>query len=166
MGVFDHVVEQVEGGMVIGKDTAYGRELYKWEQDGRPGHRPQRKYEPYPKMLYKAGRDGSSGVVEAALMKTVHDEAERDRAFAEGFRESPDEAVKEFEKWDDLMAEEAARRAYRDQGMSAKAKAEVERAEANSGIDMLPSIPETPVRKRVGWPKGKPRRPKADPPAA
>lgn len=99
-----------------------------------------------------------------SCQRTVNDDRERERARNEGWRDTPQEAVEFREALDKAIGDAAAERNYRDKSMSEKALAESAAAEAEH-FGHLPEIPEKPVVKaHKGWPKGKPRGPKASAP--
>ena len=128
-------------------------------------------YEEYPRMLYKA-QPTRTGKVECMLpppdpmgyetqpeydravrdveqfnkrcQLVVNDESQFRRAFTDGWRTSIADALSQYEQQQREIGDEAARRAFRDQRLSAKAQAEIEAAEAETH-EHLPSMP---VKKR------------------
>jgi len=130
--------------------TEKGKVAWEWETKNRiPGFRPEDHQ--YPKMLYKAQKrhdgkvvcldtvpppsplltaeqyDRQCQIVEnfnRTCIRTVQDEAEEKRAFAEDWRVSPKDALEVHEKWERMMGDEAARLAHADRNLSEKARAE------------------------------------------
>lgn len=140
-------------------------------------------YRPYPKMLYKAGhfkgkvvclaaepdsseyrdaRDYQVAESQAkkfndACMLIVNNDIEHSRAMERGYRESPQEAVDHVLAMDRGVANSAAERNWQDRNMSELAKREIEAKIAEVGGEHLPEIERTPIKRKGGWPKGKPR---------
>jgi hypothetical protein len=138
----------------VGQNTAYARELVKWEanftQYGPPG-RPF-VHRDYPARMYKPSRSPQGGppLFEGADAADEHERASLERlGFVYGGQGAALAALeaREFE-----IAELAANRNYNDQAMSAKARAEVEPLE-RSTIQHLAEIPETPIRRGPGRPR-------------
>ncbi len=133
-------------------------------------------YVEYPRMMYKARKrpDGVVAVIETndqlctereALLvpgaaeawsrgnyMEVRDEAEERRAYGSGWRNTPEEAMNQYEAEQREIAKIAAHRNYEDRNMSESAKAEVAEYE---GISSEHS-PEIPVAKKRG--PGRPRK--------
>lgn len=139
-------------GVVYTPDSAYAKEAVKWEAThtsyGPPG-RPY-EYREYPKRVYKAldaqGREFES--VE------VTDENEERNLLSRGFCVGQDNAVAAFLAGQTSVAEAAANRAYHEQRMSEKARAEAQAYDASTP-DHVPVIPEKPFRRKPGpKPKG------------
>ena len=133
-------------------------------------------YRPYPKMMYKAQRyegriacnaapprrrdfrddsDWSMAIEEAnrfdtSCQLTVTNETERSRAWENGYRDSPVEAVEAMQARDRAIADAAAHRNYEDRNMSEPAKREIAAAQAAVGGEHVPVIPE---KKRRGRPR-------------
>ena len=130
-------------------------------------------YRPFPKMLYRAQRYQGKGrwLCEAAppdpyadwrdprqferaqegarafnksCRRVVNSPEEMSRAFEEGWRESPDEAVAFRRKRDDDEGVAAAHREYEDRNMSEPAKREMEAQKAAHGYEHQPEKVETP----------------------
>lgn len=168
------------------ENSAYSKEMRRWNrprgtfEDGVEGMNAPR-YEPFPKMLYKAAQlpTGTVRCMEPppdprdyADMKLyerdlilaenfnrqcyriVKSEAELVQAIKEGWRDSPKEALEYFEACASAIADAAAERAYADQRLSERAQAEMAAAEAETGVH----LPEGPpmLRKR-----GRPAKPVA-----
>jgi len=148
-------------------ETAYGKELWKWdhyEDEQNPidpsirGMRP-RGYRPYPASMYR--------VVERNPLQMEFEIAESDvqrrnleqRGFVHGGQlaalEAYDGQQKEF-------ATLAANRAYNDRKMSPEAQAEAAAFDAEADGHQ-PEIPAVPIKRRQGWPKGKPRAKNTEP---
>lgn len=133
--------------------------------DNPPGN-PYR-FRPYPKMLYKAVKLPSGKVVcmpgepnpafypdvnqfnfamaqhqaiEQSCYKTVHSDDEERTAKHDGWRESPKEAIEHFEALERDIAKAAAERAFSDQRMSEKARAEAKAADEATD-DHVPDVP-------------------------
>jgi hypothetical protein len=149
--------------VVILPESELGKEMAKWNKPYR--------YEPFPRMLYKAQRrpdgqvsvgegddrifGGHAGAAEAfsrGCWKIVNDEREYSRAHEDGWRDTQKEALEHFESRERFKADAAAHRHYEDRNLSESARAEVEAIEAESA-EHLPEIPEQPKRRR-----GRPRK--------
>ena len=162
-------------GLSFPVDSPYGRELMKFERprDYRPENHP------YPMMLYKAHK-GSNGRVEClrndpspyeytkeqmaiyhrdmeavrtfneSCQKVVMDQDQHAIAKGQGWRESPQEAVTAADEAEYRLQEETVSRIKRDMGMSEKAKAEIEAAQAAT-TEQLAVMPEAPRVKKVHW---------------
>jgi hypothetical protein len=101
-------------------ETEYEQELSKWEKPYR--------YEPFPKMVYR-------GVLKANGKhdfdtRIVNGERELSAAKAEGWVESPDQAVSGVEAQEAEISQAAAENAYKAKRMSAKAQKELAAIEA------------------------------------
>lgn len=127
-------------------DSAWAKEATKWEAQGStmgPGLRPYVKRD-YPMMLHKAWQRPSGGV-EILHTQIVDDVDQRTRFEANGYRATPLEALAALEVQQTEFATLAAERAYEKQHrLSARAVAEVTRAEEDAGANHLPTIAETP----------------------
>jgi hypothetical protein len=138
---------------------------------GNPGN--PYTYRPYPKMLYRA--EHFNGQVrcmaappdsydfkddrefkraeEAALRFTdkcqriVNSQEEQARAWEDGWRESPAEAVARLEARDRELSTAAAHRAYEDRNMSEAARREIA-AELKDADEHLAEVPTAAERKR------------------
>lgn len=159
----------MEPALIEVPGTPYAREMAKFE-------RPYR-YQPYPRMLYKAERrDGQImcgapepkpwefqaeraylSAVESARRFTetcqavVNSDSERSRFMEMGWRESPEEAIAFVDSREKAESQEIAHRNYDDRNLSENAKAEISAAESEAGVP-LAEIPE----KRRG--PGRPRK--------
>lgn len=119
-------------------------ELEKLEpHDPRYWEGPYR-YEPYPKLLFKATTGGKYQEPETCVVQNQHEHTRLGSDWAE----TPDEARAICDRYESLMAKEAAARLTRDQHMSANARAEALAADRATD-EMVPSIPE---QKRRGRP--------------
>ena len=171
-----------EAGIVIIPGSNLQKENEKWEQfPGKWGSNPGNpyRYQPFPKMLYRA--DKFQGVVvcmaappdpmeyanpgeytrkeeqarrfNESCQKVVKNEAEMATAMESGWRETPAEAVEYVKAKDAAYMERAANRAYTDRNLSEKAQAEVAKAIEAADGDPLAEVPEQPKKKR-----GRPRK--------
>jgi len=141
-------------GIVHVPDSAWAKEATKWEAQGStmgPGLRPYVKRD-YPMMLHKAWQKPTGGI-DILDQQIVDDADQRTRLEAEGYRATPLEAMDALAAQQVEFAKLAAEREYEKQHrLSARAAAEVTLAEADAGAQHLPTIPETPIRRR-GRPK-------------
>ena len=171
--------------------SEYEKELARWDTPRRLGGFRPDGYEPYPMMLSKAikkdngqwsvcemppprhayppGQTGDVAWDQAVryaeewtkqCQLTVRNQDEYDRAIQAGWVLGQDAAIAKAKAWDKAIADAAAERNYRDRNISDRARAEVDRVEASTH-EHVAEIPETPIKKRIGWPKGKPRGKKA-----
>lgn len=108
-------------------------------------------YEPFPKALYRITQPGQT----EAEHRVVKSEREM-TALGSGWFESPEDAKVHFEKLEADMARAAAESNAADTRLSAKAQAE-RLAHDRSTDEMVTDVPAP----KKGWPKGKPRGPKA-----
>ena len=143
-------------GVFHSPDSAHSKELAKWEQQPTgsvpnplgwaDGGRYPRRYEVYPKMVYKAGRptEGNVCIVDDRI---VTSEAEERLAQGQGYYDGQEAAIQAIHDQDQALARAAAERAYRDQRMSPDAQAEA-LAWDQSTSTHLGEIPETPIKKR------------------
>jgi|SRR6266853_6755698 len=139
-------------------DSDYAKERRKWEADHTqfgPGGRPF-VFREYPLMLYRAKRRPEGGKDPILENFTVEDEQQERNMLSRGWVRGPDNAVKALEASEQGLAQAAAERAYADQRMSEKAKAEATAVD-DTTVQHLGEIPRTPIHKK-GWPKGKPRK--------
>lgn len=173
-----------EPGIIPIPGSPFMREVAKFEQSdtkwtsrehGCPPGNPYT-YRPYPKMLYRAYREGGSpaclsappdpsefggksDALRAAEEKAkrfnerctliVQDDTQHRRAAEDGWMEDPKSAVEWLIAKDKKLVLDAAHTEYEDRGMSDVAKRErAEALEANGG-DPMPEIPE----KRRGRPR-------------
>ncbi len=151
------------GGVQWSKGSAYAQEMAKWEMGwnefGKPG-RPREVYgnQEYPLMCYKMRRSNaphevSAGPFVVVDMTTADDENAlrnlQSRGYVVGRKQAEDALVELEEKAIPLAA---AERAFSEQRMSDKAKAEADAYELSTGKH-APEIPEKPIRRR-----GRPRK--------
>lgn len=147
--------------------SAWSKEMAKWEQ--RPvmigdsmimplpkeqGGRGPYEYQPYPKMLYKAGRPNGINV-EIIGSVIVHDEAEERLQKGQGWCNGQPAAIEAVHRQDQELAVLAANRNFHDRRMSEQARAEAHAAEVQSS-QHLAAIPETPIKRRGRKPKAAP----------
>jgi len=129
-------------------------------------------YRPFPKMLYRAERvDGQikcgaappdpyaqwrdhrelERAQEAAerftekCQRIVRDEVEMSRAFEDGWRNSPQEAIDFVKGRDRAVSDATAHREFEDRNMSDAAKAEIRAAKDAVGGEHVPEVPRAPV---------------------
>ena len=129
-------------------DSAYAKEMTKWEAQGStmgPGLRPYVKRD-FPMMMHKAGRlsGGGIGIIDTYIV----DEKQHPRYVQSGFRDTPLEAIEAYEAEQLEFAKLAAERNFEVRRMGTHAQAEVATAEAAAGARHLPTIPETPIKPR------------------
>lgn len=163
--------------IVWNDESEYAKELKKWNTPKRHGGFGPDGYERYPQMLYKAFRDENGQTkcmepppqayefltmpefmrAEARAMAftnkcqiTVKSDAEYDRARAEGWRDTPGDAIAYFEAQQREIADAAAEEQFRVRKMSEKSQAEF--ADANAATaDHVVEVP-VPVRRPRGRP--------------
>jgi hypothetical protein len=141
-------------GIVHTPDSEWAKEATKWEANYTvmgEGKRPYVKRD-YPMMMYKAGNPpgGGIGILDTEI---VMHEAQRTRQRQMGFRDTPLEAIEAFEEEQTEYARLAAEREYEKKNkLSPKARAEVQ-AHEDEASGHLPTIPETPIKRRGGRPK-------------
>jgi hypothetical protein len=150
-------------------DSFFKKESRKWDTPKRDGGYRCDGYEPYPKMLYKAQRNPMTNqyvvaiaedylsldkttvllgveAFNATCQKTVNDQREEERAYADGWRDHPQKAMDYHTGVEKEKAVEHAVRNYTDRNMGEKAKAEIAAVESKS-TQHVPEIPEKPKRK-------------------
>ena len=145
-------------GLVITPDSAYGRELWKWEHHTGEsvtvgnhtvsGMRANG-YQPYPAMLYKVTEKNPWKWEERIAADEVEARNLQSRGFVAGGLQAACDA---YEQDRQEVAVQAAARAYTDRNMSDKAKAEVEAAEQEHSGHMA-EMPETPIKRSPGRPR-------------
>lgn len=164
-------------GIVRTGETEYDRELARWNTPKRLGGHGPDGYERFPQMLYKAFRHDNGqtmcmeppplvhmflsmpeflraeAVAKAFTDKcqtTVRNEAEYDRARAEGWRDTSAEAIAHFEAMQREIADAAAEEQFRVRRMGEKARGEFDAAQASTDAH----VPDLPApKKRPGRPK-------------
>lgn len=141
-------------GIVFTPESAHAIEMRKWEayptQYGPPG-RPFTHQE-YPGRMYKAARlpDGTRAIVEAL---DANNDLERRNLESRGFVwGGQGAAIDALDAHEAQAATLAAERHFEVRRMSDGAQREVASAEEAAGARHLPTIEETPVRRRQ--PKG------------
>lgn len=141
------------GSIVIPQNSPYAQEMRKHEahhtQFGPPG-RPY-EYREFPKRVYRATR-GEKGIEWDGV--TVNDEHEQRNMASRGYCATQADALTALDREHTEHGKLAAEREWEIQHgrVSPRAAAEVRAAEAEHGARHLPSVPETPVRRR-----GRPR---------
>lgn len=154
-------------GIVSTGESAYDLEVQKWNTPKRLGGMAPDGYEPFPKMLYKAHRRENGKVMcmdmdalyasdmnivakaeafNSSCLLTVKSEGEWQRAKAQGWCDSPADALEAHEKHAQAIAQAAAEVNYSVQRMSDKAQRE--HAEADAATD----APVTDVKRKRGRP--------------
>lgn len=145
------------GGIVHNPSSAYSREMAKWEMGyspyGPPG-RPREVYghDQWPAMFYKMSRSKTNGDFVVEHYQTAADEAEGRNLYSLGYYKGQVEAIQAIEAAEQAAAVAAAERAFAEQRMSEKAKAEARRADEATGAH-VGEVPVTPIR-----PRGRPRK--------
>ena len=145
-------------GLIIAPDSAYGRELWKWDHPqgtsiGEGVHRVEgmrpRGFQAFPEMVYLVTQK-NPWAYESAI---AHDEQELRNLQSRGFVSGGlQDACDAYDDAQQALATAAAERNYRDRSMSDKAKAEIAAAESASATH-LGEIPETPIRRGPGRPR-------------
>lgn len=108
---------------------------------GRAGADPAE----FPKMLYRG--ESAAGGPQIAGWTLAHDESQERVLQGQGWCVKQEDALSNVHKQQQEFARLAANRAHNDRMMSGKAQDEARRID-ESTIEHLPSIPETPIRKR------------------
>jgi len=140
-------------GIVRTGESAYDLEMAKWDTPKRNGGYGPDGFEEYPRMLHKAHRRENGKVeymdlnaiyaIDPAIQakadafnrscqKSVKNEAEYLRAKAEGWCDSPEDALAYHEKLQQDIATAAAEAAHGVRGMSEQAREEFAAADANT----------------------------------
>lgn len=137
-------------GVVLPPETAYAKEMAKWEaypSKFGPGQRPYT-YREFPKRLYLAGRP-TTNKIEIIDAQTARDEQEEQNLLSRGFHFGQDKAIAAIEHEQAVHGALAAERNFeiKHGRISEKAAAEVRAAEAEHP-GHLPEVPVTPIRKR------------------
>lgn len=151
------------------EDSFKRKEERKWNTPKSQGGMRCDGYEEFPRMLYKARENPLSGKFDvlltrdivsadrttvllsaeqfnAACQQTVNDQIEYNRAHADGWRDSPREAMEYHEGVETQNMVNAAVRAHDDRNMSDKAKAEAAKVEASTP-GQVPEIPTADKRR-------------------
>ena len=144
--------QSVPGGVVYNPASPYAREMAKFEMGyspyGRPG-RPRETigHQAWPAMFYKMKRSTTNGDFLVEHYMEAADEVAGKNLESLGYRQGQVAAIAYVESLEQDMARAAAERAYRDKGMSDKAKQEA--AESDDATSQhLGEVPVTPIRKR------------------
>jgi hypothetical protein len=140
------------GGIVYTPASPYAQEMRKWEMGyspyGQPGRpREQVGFQEYPARFYKAKRDQDSGKIVVEHELNAADEVEARNLQSRGYFQGQAAAYAALEEAEQRLAVAAAERAYSEQLMSEKAKAEAARFEATTAQHVA-EIPETPILRR------------------
>ena len=146
--------------VVQSPDSEYSRETSKWDLPKSQGGFNTNGIEPFPVMLYKAHARSNGKVMCGDPLATVGDaEAEAfsrscqlivpsqdglDRAYREGWSDSPENALEAYERAQIDIADTAAKRHFSDQRMSAQAQAEASVADGATHEH----VASVPVRKK------------------
>ena len=141
------------GGIIHNPAGAFAREMAKWEMGYSPYGPPGRPrevvgFQEYPAMYYKVKRSATNGDIHVEHYVAAADEVEARNLMSRGYhlgREAAETALRESEELTVPIA--AAERAYQEQHMSEKARAEADRVETAAGKH-LGEIPETPILRR------------------
>ena len=135
-------------------ETQMAKELRKWEYgnpaDGYRGYREQVITE-YPKVLYLGGLT-DDGVIAIIGTGTAGSKSEQARLESQGYTVDQADALRKIEAQQREFAKLAAERHYHERHMSPMAQREVAAHEAETD-QHLPSIPETPIKRRRGRPR-------------
>lgn len=140
------------GGIVHNPAAPYAREMAKWEMGyspfGPPG-RPRETvgYQPFPAMFYKMKRSATNGEFLVEHYQEAKDAHEAAVLEGQGYRIGQVAAIAHVESLEQAVAVAAAERAYSEQNMSDKARAEAAQADAATGAH-LAEVPVTPIAKR------------------
>ena len=138
--------------LLISPDTAYGKELWKWDHDRGQTHPsdPTVKgmrapcFEPYPAMMYKATQKNPWKFDQEVAADEQAQRNLESRGFIAGGKQAAADA---FDTDMQKLAVAAAERNAQDRHMSEKARAESNAAEQASAKH-LGEIPATPIKKR------------------
>lgn len=132
--------------------SSYAREMAKWEMGyspyGPPG-RPREAigFQSHPLVMYRMQRSATNGDFQVVHYTTAANEAEERNYRSRGYYGSQTEAIEAIQADEQARAVAAAERAFHEQHMSEKARAEAQAADdATSGH--LAEVPVTPIRKR------------------
>jgi hypothetical protein len=136
-------------GILHSQESVYAKERCKWEAQATefgPGLRPFT-YQPYPKMLSRAGRT-AKGVPTIVEHQIADSDVQEANLLSRGFRDGEDTALELLHAEDRQHAILAANRAASDRTMSPRAHAEAAAID-DTTIEHLPVIPPTPIRPRA-----------------
>ena len=154
-------------GVIHNPESAYSREMSRWDSPKREGGFNVNSFEPFPAMVYKAfARENGKvmcgdplvavGEAQAETFArkcqlTVQNQDELDTAIKRGWSETPDEALVLYESDRVDLATVTAQRHFSDQRLSASAQAEAATADAATHEQ----VPDVPVRRKRGRPTKK-----------
>lgn len=147
-------------GIQRSQEDSWTKEMAKWEQRDvlvngtfiQPlsidqGGRKNAPYAEYPKMLYRASlADGGPRIDDT---KIVLDEPAERLAVGSGWSVTQEAAIEAVHAQHREYARLAAERAATERWMSPNAQAEAARVD-ESTMQHVPSIPETPIKRRMG----------------
>jgi hypothetical protein len=136
-----------------GKDSNYAKEMRKWEAHHTEFGPPGRPYvfHDYPVRMYRAFRGAESRLLFESFQ--AGDDLERRNFESRGFRAGQAAAFDALQATELEAAKLAAEINFEARRMSGTAQIEIERAQAAAGARHLPSIPETPIKRRGRKPK-------------
>lgn len=135
-------------GVVRTGESAYDKELNKWDTPQRQGGMRPDTYQPFPAMLYKAHqKDNGQWSVNDPFDENwsrrcqmiVRDDTELRRQMEQGWRQSPSDALEYADRLQRAIADAAAERHYADQRLSDSARREAAAADAATN-DHVPDI--------------------------
>ena len=135
-------------GVVRTGESAYDKELNRWDTPQRQGGMRPDTYQPFPAMLYKAHqKDNGQWSVNDPFDENwsrrcqmiVRDDTELRRQMEQGWRQSPSDALEYAERLQRAIADAAAERHYADQRLSDSARREAAAADAATN-DHVPDI--------------------------
>jgi hypothetical protein len=136
--------------VIVAPGTKYSEEVLKHEFDDfrigtERGKRGPRVFQEFPKMVYKAGRNGV-GKIEILEHFVVGDAHEQRNLESRGFCETQEGALEAFQAEDRDLAKLAANRAYQERTMSDAARAEAQAYELAQD-DHVAEIPVAPKKR-------------------
>lgn len=145
-------------GVVRTGESAYDKEMDKWDAPKRLGGMKPDGYEAFPAMLYKAHQmDNGKWAVNDPFDENwsrrcqtiVRDDRELRTHLEQGWRQSPKDALDFAERLQQDIADAAAERHYADQRLSEKARREAAEVDASTN-DHVPDIAAPKKRGRPG----------------
>jgi hypothetical protein len=142
-------------GVVITPDSGYAKEMVKHEAYHTQYGPPQRPYvfREFPKRLYKAEQVSGKGI-QIVDAQTAEDDLQERNLLSRGFHFGQDTAIEAVQREHTEHGRLAAEREYalRHGKHSERAVSEVRAAEEAHGARHLPSVPETPIKRRTRGP--------------
>lgn len=145
-------------GIQRAQEDSWTKEMARWEQRDvmvggtfvqaipfENGGRKDAPHAEYPKMLYRG--ESADGGPRIAGCKIVSDDSQERMACGQGWSVTQEAAIAAVAAQQLEFAKLAANRAYNDKWMSDGAKEEARRVD-ESTMNHLPTIPETPIKKR------------------